>query len=557
MSGKLAFETRCLSSLAKVFPDAAVVPDARFGTATALRGEFFSFQVAYRGPELTRAARVRVKVSAPGLEGKIVVKAVGLAPSALPCYGDPDDGILRGVPGLYPDPLLPLGRNDTIKVPPRQWRSLWIEVAVDSDTRAGTHTIEIAFDSEDGDALGQEDFVLEVVPAELPEQQLIHTEWLHADCLATEYGVDIFSERHWALIESYVGTAAAHGMNMLLTPLFTPPLDTAIGGERPTVQLIDVCLDGEAYRFGFDKLTRWLELGLRKGIRYFEFSHLFTQWGAKHAPKIEALAEGVPVKLFGWHTDAAGAPYRRFLDAFLPELVEYIRDRGLEDRVFFHVSDEPHEADVESYRAASETMRKHLSGFPIIDALSDFAFYELGLVGQPIPSNDRIDPFLAAGVPDLWTYYCCSQYKDVANRFFDMPSARSRILGLQLYKYDIKGFLHWGFNFWYAQYSERPIRPFEVTDADGAFPSGDAFLVYPGSEGEDPIESIRLKVVREALQDLRALRLLETLAGREAAAALAEGGLESPLTFSVYPRDADWLLRKRERINQAIRDFNR
>ncbi|MFC3800702.1 DUF4091 domain-containing protein [Cohnella sp. GCM10012308] len=557
MSGKIAFETRCLSSLAKVFPDASLAPDERFGTGTALRGEFYSFQVAYRAPDLTRAARVRVKVAAPGLEGKIVVKAVGLAPSALPCYGDPDEGILRGVPGLYPDPLLPLGRDDTIKAPPRQWRSLWIEIAVGSDTRAGAHAIEIAFVSEDGDALGHEVFALEVVPAELPEQQLIHTEWLHADCLATEYGVDIFGERHWALIESYVGTAAAHGMNMLLTPLFTPPLDTAIGGERPTVQLIDVRLDGEAYRFGFDKLTRWIELGLRKGIRYFEFSHLFTQWGAKHAPKIEALAEGVPVKLFGWHTDAAGEPYRRFLEAFLPELVDYIRDRGLQDRVYFHVSDEPHEADVESYRAAAAIMRKHLPGFPIIDALSDFAFYELGLVGQPIPANDRIDPFLAAGVPDLWTYYCCAQYKDVANRFFDMPSARSRILGLQLYKYGIKGFLHWGFNFWYAQYSERPIRPFEVTDADGAFPSGDAFLVYPGREGEDPIESIRIKVVREALQDLRALRLLETLAGREAATALMEGGLEEPLTFAAYPRDADWLLRKRERINQAIRDFNR
>lgn len=27
-------------------------------------------------------------------------------------------------------------------------------------------------------------------------------------------------------------------MNMLYTPLFTPPLDTAVGGERMTVQLV-------------------------------------------------------------------------------------------------------------------------------------------------------------------------------------------------------------------------------------------------------------------------------------------------------------------------------
>ncbi|MDG0812648.1 DUF4091 domain-containing protein [Cohnella rhizosphaerae] len=554
MTEKIAIETRCLSSLSKVFPDAEPASAERSGFGSALRGEHFSFQIAYRAPELTRTAKVCVSVAAPGLEGKIAVKAVGLAPSALPCYGDPDDDILRGVPGLYPDPLLPLGPDDMVKVPPRQWRSLWIEAAIGRDARAGAHAIEIAFVSEAGESLAHEVFALEVIPAELPEQELIHTEWLHADCLATEYGVDIFSARHWALIEAYVGTAAKHGMNMLLTPLFTPPLDTAVGGERPTVQLVDVRLEGDVYRFGFDKLTRWIEMGLRKGIRYFEFSHLFTQWGAKHAPKIEALAEGVPIKLFGWHTDAAGAPYRRFLDAFLPELVAYIRARGLENRVYFHVSDEPHEADVESYRAASDIMRKHMSGFPIIDALSDFAFYELGLVGQPIPSNDRIDPFLAAGVPELWTYYCCSQYKDVANRFFDMPSARSRVLGLQLYKFGIKGFLHWGFNFWYEQYSKRPIRPFEVTDAGGAFPSGDAFLVYPGNEGDGPVESIRLKVVREALQDQRALQLLERLTGRDAAIALVERDLDEPLTFAAYPRDAAWLLRRRERINQAIRD---
>ena len=34
--------------------------------------------------------------------------------------------------------------------------------------------------------------------------------------------------------------AVAHGVNLLYTPLFTPPLDTQVGGERTTVQLVDV-----------------------------------------------------------------------------------------------------------------------------------------------------------------------------------------------------------------------------------------------------------------------------------------------------------------------------
>src|SRR5690606_38890715 len=103
-------------------------------------------------------------------------------------------------------------------------------------------------------------------------------------------------------------------------------------------------------------------------------------------------------------------------------------------------------------------------------------------------------------------------HEGVSNRFFSLPSVRNRIIGVQLYKFGIQGFLHWGFNFWYSQYSVKAIDPFRVTDAGGAFPSGDAFVVYPGPEG--PLDSIRWEVFREALQDMRALELLEQLAGK-------------------------------------------
>ncbi len=549
MSIEIRWETRCVSSLEKVFPDEELTAE-RQCSGTALRGEAYAFQVAYRLPEQTRSVWSRVVVSSPSWRGTLAAYEVGLAPSALPGYGDADEHVLRGKPGLFPDSLLPLGPDRKLRALPKQWRVVWIEAVAAADEAAGAHPVEVCFLDEAGETAAVETFTLDVIAAELPEQELLHTEWLHADCLATYYGVDVFSERHWALLEAYVKTAAAHGVNLLLTPLFTPPLDTAVGGERPTVQLVDVKRTADGYVFGFDRLTRWIEMAERAGIRRFEFSHLFTQWGAKHAPKIEVEENGELEKRFGWHTDAADEPYGRFLDSFLPALMSYIRERGLEDRVCFHVSDEPREEHLESYRVASERLRTHIDGLPVIDALSDFAFYEHGLVGQPIPANDHIEPFLEAEVPDLWTYYCCSQYKDVANRFFDMPSARSRILGAQLYKFRVKGFLHWGYNFWYSQYSLRAINPYETTDADGAFPSGDAFLVYPGADG--PVESIRLKVMRDALQDLRALRLLETLAGRETTVRLLEDDLAAPLTFREYPREARWIIERRERINREI-----
>ena len=62
---------------------------------------------------------------------------------------------------------------------------------------------------------------------------------------------------------------------------------------------------------------------------------------------------------------------------------------------------------------------------------------------------------------------------------------------MQLYKYKIIGILHWGYNFYNSQFSLEKINPYQVTDAGGAFPSGDAFLVYPG-EDRHPEESIRM-----------------------------------------------------------------
>ena len=45
---------------------------------------------------------------------------------------------------------------------------------------------------------------------------------------------------------------------------------------------------------------------------------------------------------------------------------------------------------------------------------------------------------------------------------------------------------------------------FAVTDTGESFHSGDAFLVYQGPEGQ-PFSSIRLEVLREAMEDLRVL----------------------------------------------------
>ncbi len=53
--------------------------------------------------------------------------------------------------------------------------------------------------------------------------------------------------------------------------------------------------------------------------------------------------------------------------------------------------------------------------------------------------------------------------------------------------------------------------------------------------------------MREAVDDIRALELCESLCGREYTESLIAEGAEGNLTFSVYPRNNDYLITLREK----------
>lgn len=264
-----------------------------------------------------------------------------------------------------------------------------------------------------------------------------------------------------------------------------------------------------------------------------------------------ATVNGEYKKIFGWETDACSKEYREFLEAFIPEFIAFMKSKHNADkRCWFHVSDEPKMEHMEQYRASYNMLKGLLKDYPIIDALSDYDFYKEEIIERPVSANDHIKPFLDNNVPDLWTYYCCVQTKGVSNRFISMPSARNRVIGLQMYKFNIVGFLQWGYNFYNTQHSYKLLNPFTRTDSENFVPSGDPFVVYPAPDGT-PYKSLRLLVFEEALQDMRALKLCEKLCGREKVMEILEDGI-TPITFDKYPHSAEWLLSVRERINLEI-----
>ena len=548
--------TKITSSLENCFLDSKIENFDALETLSVLKNERFSFQLLCALDDTDPAMRRLYELKLDGeLSKYATVREVRSLPVAIPVVTAADcDNYLRSTPGLYPDLLSPLRYQGVISVVKNNLLSLWVEIDLRDVKDAPVGVNELTFTlSANYEKVAEEKISIEVINASLPEQELKLTQWFYTDCLANYYDCEVWSEKHWRIIENFAKTAYSNGINMLLTPVLTPALDTAVFGERLTTQLAKITVDNDGnYTFDFALLDRWIDMCDRIGIKYLEICHFFTQWGAKRAPKVMATVCGEYKKIFGWKTDAIDPEYTRFLRSFIVALLDHLKARGDDKRCFFHISDEPNKDHLESYSAAKNSIADLLEGYTIMDALSNYEFYTQGIVDTPIPCNDHIEPFIKGRVEGLWTYYCSGQWKDVSNRFLAMPSYRNRSIGMQMYKYDIVGFLNWGYNFYNNQFSFDAINPYIDTCGDGWVPAGDTFSVYPGDGGE-ALESFRIVVFYDAIQDIGAMRLAESLCGRERVLEAIENAFGGEITFKTCARSSSQMLSVREAVNQLIK----
>lgn len=542
--------TRMVSSLEKVFcqPDLSA---REIGLVSGAGGETIAFQLACKS-DANPVLEFQIESEIAEL---VSLREVGLVPCLMPAMPQ-DPFVLTHRAGLFPDPLLPLEENH-IRLTRENWHAIWCTIRIPENMKPGDYEIRFHLSTQTpwgspGKWEGETSIQVRILPFNLPRQKLLSCNWFYADCIQAYYRVPGWSERHWALLEAYFANLIQHGNNVLLTPLWSVPLDTAVGRERPTAQLLDIAYENGSYSFDFSLLERWIDTARRAGFEHFEMSHAFTQWGAKATPKIIVKEHGIEQKRFGWHVAANAPEYRDFLTQLMAALIPFLRKKGLtRDNTLFHVSDEPVLADADSYEYASRLLRSVIGDYPVIDALSNPEFFRKGLIRRPIPATTHFLDFLNETPEQRWLYYSGNWENGVPNRQFGMPSVRNRVLGTLLYWYNLDGFLNWGYNFWFTELSRNwHIDPYQVTDAGRAFCGGGSFMVYPGEGG--PVDSIHYEVFSEGLQDLRALRLLEEKIGQESTLGLIQSGVKEPITINCYPREAEWLLNLRDRVNQSI-----
>jgi len=233
--------------------------------------------------------------------------------------------------------------------------------------------------------------------------------------------------------------------------------------------------------------------------------------------------------------------------------VAHVREWGIENKVYFHITDEPNDEVLANYTYDSELVKRHIKGFRILDALSHVEFVENGLLDMPVPIEMSLEKFLKYPLKERWTYYCGGPDLPYSNRLHTMPASANRIMGVLLYWYQCTGFLHWGYNFWNSGSSLRATNPLGV-EPDFDYHPGDQFLVYPGPDGA-PWDSMRFEVFTEGLQDFRSLQLLESLSSRETVIQLITETAGYELSMNRFPIVPEFLPELRNKVNSRIAEL--
>lgn len=468
------------------------------------RNQRFSFQIACRLESVPADGETlpEAHVCFSGdQEWRTRIRCIGTVPVRHRNTGIPERAgeASSFVPGFVPDPLF---ECDRVTLRPLESMSFWIGVRPEGNPEAGMYRLDFVLEV----AGRQRKFSIEVdvCPVEIrPRCDFFVTNWFYCDALMDWYRTDYRDERFWEILGRYLENLAEHFQDTLYVPLFTPPLD----GEKRNCQLLLVHREHGSYRFDWSRVERYVKLALRCGISRFEWCHLFSQWGARYAA-IVYDSEGKAL----WERQTPGEDqlYLDFLERMLPELHDFCKRIGILEQSIFHLSDEPREPeDIRRYCRVREQIRRIAPWIRIAEAFSESLAMPDGVIDLPIPNIAVAGQFLTEK-RQCAVYFCCGPRGTYLQRLLDTPLGNTAMAGFLFFRFQVKGFLHWGGNYWYQAHSQSLIDPFMTSDGNAPpelnWAHGDPFLIYPGADG--PLDSIRHEVMAEALQDYALLQTL-------------------------------------------------
>jgi hypothetical protein len=381
--------------------------------------------------------------------------------------------------------------------------ALRVEVPIAADAQTGARTCEIALEA--GDWRQTLRWELNVHAATVPPsgpQSPGYTNWFSPGIIAQRHGLELWSEPFWLMLGRYADLMARGRQNTFW------------------VRWGDFGRLGDDGKITLDRgrFKRYVRLFLDRGFTRIEGGHLAHRHnGEWNSPRLDLVFTG---------SDANSESGRAELAGLLAEVRAALAELELPKHVVYlqHLTDEPTDTNAESYKGLAEQVRRHMPGVKIFEATMSLAL--VGAVDHWCPQvqeyqkhRDFFEARKRAG-DAVWVYTCLAPGGPWLNRLLDQERLRQVYLGWALAKYDLAGFLHWGFNHYRS--GTDPFEQSVVPHGGGPpnyLPAGDSHVVYPGEGG--PWSGQRFEAHRIGMEDAELLQLLKEREPEKAQAIIA------------------------------------
>ncbi|MBN1345161.1 MAG: DUF4091 domain-containing protein [Phycisphaerae bacterium] len=522
--------------LVKVFRDAT--PDkAPELVAEVARGEHASLQIVVRSK--SDVAKLTATLAPLTLQGGNAVlqprppRFVGYVPVDRPTQ-TPSKDQLRKTPADYPDPLL---EAKSIDVKAANAQPIWITVPIPQDAAPGLYRgqVNVTAQIAGKQVTATQPVAVHVYKATVKQSRLWVTNWFAMHARHMRINPKPESDEYYALLRRYARNMADHRQNVALIP----PLSLATFTPGP---------DGKL-QIDFSRFDRWVEIFKQEGvIGLIEGGHIGGRKAGWESPFVVQTKQIKDGKVVTAAVDPASPEADAFFAQFFPALVKHLRDKGWLKSYVQHLADEPIKGNIDTYRAMAKLARKYAPELRIIEACHTKDL--TGAMDVWVPQLNFLHHDFnhyqerqRAG-DEVWFYTCVFPQGEYANRFIELPLIKTRLLHWINFKYGITGYLHWGYNHWTDQ------SPFtHTTRPHGGppyLPAGDAWIVYPGTDG--PLDSIRHEAMRDGIADYE---LLCQLADRAPSAA-KDLAAKHILDFDRYETDVPKFRATRREIIERL-----
>jgi len=488
---------------------------ARAAEIVAARNEYEPFRIIVRAGE---APLTDVRVEASALEGpggRIGSENVSLfrehyVDVFAPSYAS------KAPTGWYPDPLIPMALEGTpagakypgtpFDIEPGQNQGVWVDVYVPKTASPGEYTGTVTVTS-GGETIAQVPVKLTVRAFSLPDTIAMRSNFGGlGGGLARRLGLDPASDQFRAVEDEYIDTMLKHRA-----------IPSSLGSIWP----------------------KWTPEG---GIDD-------SQTGERMRQMVEDR-----------HVNALAVPFAYRDDpekcrAYLRDMAAYLKQKGWLDLAYIYMEDEPNNAEqYETVRRQGEMIRE--SGIKRMcteqTRTSNAEWGDLyGAVDIWCPlwylHDEATGRERQALGEKLWSYTALCQGPATAPFWqIDFPPVVFRSPFWTSWHYDIEGFLYWSSIYW------TPEQDVWTTPHFRDRYWGEGMLLYPGTEAgiSGPVTSIRLKLIREALEDFEYMTLAAAQGQREQVNGTVDGLARS---FTDWEHSPDAYMAAREQLAGLIK----